>query len=44
MVIAKTIVRVLQRLDLKFPAVEGDALKQMKLARQALRSEATDQR
>lgn len=40
MVVAKTIVRVMQRLDLKYPAVEGDALKQMKLVRQALREEA----
>jgi hypothetical protein len=44
MVVAKTIVRVLQRLDLKFPAVEGDHLAQMKLARQALRNEADAQR
>lgn len=39
MVVAKTIVRVLQKLDLKFPAVEGQALADLKLARQALRSE-----
>lgn len=39
MVVAKTIVRVLQKLDLKFPAVEGQALADIKLARQALRSE-----
>lgn len=39
MVVAKTIVRVLQKLDLKFPAVEGEALADLKLARQALRSE-----
>jgi PPK2 family polyphosphate:nucleotide phosphotransferase len=42
LVVAKTIVRVLQKLDLKFPAVEGDALKQLKLARQALRDEPPD--
>lgn len=39
MVVAKTIVRVLQKLDLKFPAVDGQALADIKLARQALRSE-----
>ncbi len=39
MAVAKTIVRVMQRLDLKYPAVEGEALKQMKLVRQALREE-----
>ena len=44
MVVAKTIVRVMQRLDLQYPAVEGDALKQMKLVRQALREEAPVQR
>jgi PPK2 family polyphosphate:nucleotide phosphotransferase len=44
MVVAKTIVRVMQRLDLKYPAVDGDALKQMKLVRQALREEALPQR
>ena len=44
MVVAKTIVRVMQRLDLKYPAVEGDALKQMKQVREALREEALVQR
>jgi len=44
MVVAKTVVRVMQRLDLKYPAVDGDALKQMKLVRQALREEALLQR
>jgi PPK2 family polyphosphate:nucleotide phosphotransferase len=44
LVIAKTIVRVLQRLDLKYPAVEDEALKQLKLVRQALREETPAQR
>jgi PPK2 family polyphosphate:nucleotide phosphotransferase len=44
LVVAKTVVRVLQRLDLKLPAVEGEALKELKLARQTLREEAIDQR
>jgi PPK2 family polyphosphate:nucleotide phosphotransferase len=39
MVVAKTIVRVLQKLDLKFPAIEGEALTDLKLARQALHGE-----
>jgi PPK2 family polyphosphate:nucleotide phosphotransferase len=40
LVVAATIVKALERLDLKFPDVKGDALKKMKAARKALLAES----
>jgi hypothetical protein len=41
LVVAATMIQALERLDLKFPSVKGNALEEMKQARKALSAEAS---